>query len=122
MRRVRPFVVLLMSLAVCLQGHASVRVMDASCPMQHAQAAEGMHHHAGHMDADVGHVEVHADLHDGSTHHCPNHLGCDPVSSAMVAVQVLPVIQQPIAQAPAGATPAFHSYTAFFLWRPPART
>jgi hypothetical protein len=132
MRRVRPFVVLLMSLAVCLQGHAAMRMMDASCPMQHAHAAHTAHAAAAMPAHDAhGHDHHHdqgqtqesaSSADNASTHHCQSHLGCDPLSAGMITAQVFPVFRQPVAQAPAGATPAFHSYTAFLLWRPPARS
>jgi ABC-type Zn2+ transport system substrate-binding protein/surface adhesin len=120
MRRMRPFVVLLMSLAVCLQGHAGVRLMDASCPMWHAHDAQAMHEHEHHHDH--GQAPEASSSHDTGSPHCNGHLGCDPASAGLVAAQVFPVFRPLIEQSAAGIAPAFRSCTISLLWRPPAHS
>ena len=138
----RPLLVFLLSLGIVVQGYASVRVMDPSCAMQqHAsaqattepQGMQGMHdmdamhgmthHHAGHGDThptppahDAGHDEGSA----GHGAHCAGYLGCQLLNSAPVPMLALQVSRQLVQQPRQAAAPAFHSHTAFLLWRPPA--
>ena len=143
----RPLLVFLLSLGIAVQGYASVRVMDPSCGMQrHAaqaaaepQAMQGMqgmqgmhdmdamhgmeHHHAGHGETppvQPAHETGHDEDSTGHGAHCTGHLGCQLLNSAPIPMVALQVAQQALQQVPQAAAPAFHSYTAFLLWRPPA--
>jgi hypothetical protein len=139
MRHMRPLLVFLLSLGIVVQGYASVRLMDPSCVMQqHAsshpatepQAMQGMHdmdamhdmehHHPGHGAAPPAHDTSHDEDSTGHGAHCTGHLGCQLLNSALVPMVALQVARQPVQPAPQAADPAFHSYTAFLLWRPPA--
>jgi hypothetical protein len=139
MRGVRLFAACLLSLGVILQGYASVRVMDASCPLLQAthltsgpphRAHEG--HHAGMAHAGMDHPHTSQQSaglgqeHTGSDHgsghggQCQHGVGCQSVGAALPATGVVlmggPVVQQ------VRAEPAlsFHSFTPPLLARPPA--
>jgi hypothetical protein len=136
MRIARLFAVCLLSLGVAMQGYASVRVMDESCPMRHVQATQeaatahadhgmdaghdmaDMDHHQSQDAQESGHTDAPSAEH-GATH-CSGHLGCHMPGSALLPVQLIPVLRQFAQQAPPAATPAFHSHTSLLLWRPPA--
>jgi uncharacterized protein involved in copper resistance len=140
MRGARLFAVCLLSLGVILQGYASVRVMDASCPLlQAAQLVPGTSHAGHHAGMDHTAMEHSGMQHDtsqptaglGPEHTGPDHgpghggkcqhgVGCQSVGAAIPATGVVlmggPVVQHILA-APA---PSFHSFTPPLLARPPA--
>ena len=135
MRVARLFAVCLLSLGVAMQGYASVRPMDASCPMETVHVAQeptvahadhgmdashdmaGMsHHHSGGQESG----KQHAPAPGHSTTHCSDHLGCHAFGSALLPVQLTLVLRQFTQQASPAATVAFHSHIPLLLWRPPA--
>jgi hypothetical protein len=136
MRLARLFAVCLLSLGIVVQGHAGLRLMDPSCPMLHSSDAPqsavaahvghdmadmadmGMEHHHSHGAPESGLTDAPPTGHSAT--HCAGHPGCQPLGSALVPVQVALVFGQFARQMPPVAAPAFRSYDAFLLWRPPA--
>lgn len=121
-----------LSLGLVVQGYASVRAMDAGCPMRAAAAAgseAGMHHDmAGaqpHADdaANAGGAAHEDDCGDSgaAARHCGCVTGCQPASASM-APPLLPAALQWVLQPPARDAPAFRSHQSLRHWRPPAQT
>lgn len=119
-----------------MQGYASVRVMDASCPMEKVHPAQepadahadhgmdashdmaGMSHHLAHHGQEAAHPD--APVPGDSTTHCSDHMGCHAFGSAALPLQLTLVLEQFAQQAPPAASADFHSHTSLLLWRPPA--
>jgi hypothetical protein len=132
--------VCLLSLGIAVQGHASVRVMDTACPMQHAVAApeheeQGSMDHAQMHHASMEHADVDAaDLHPGAqinhSHtghdtagrgkHCQHDVGCQSAAPAIAATMIAVLVGTPAMQAPPAAALSFRSHIPPLLARPPA--
>jgi hypothetical protein len=132
MQLIRKFVVLLLGLAVVVQGHASVRVMDAGCAMGHAAPAgvpaqpapaQGMgHDHAQHHDT-AHHASDADDSSRASSHgqHCQHGAGCQSAGPAIPTMDIQLATSGRASQAQPAPLRAFHSFTPPLLTRPPAR-
>lgn len=133
MRVVRALLACLLSLGIIVQGHASVRALEASCPMMHPAAAGSFH---ADMSMSAHHAHVEHGAHDTAdtpqmehcltgepaddTRQCTCIADCQPAGSLPLAFARAPVSVRIVRQAPAFMAPAFHSHTAFRHWRPPA--
>ena len=131
----RLFVVWLLSLGVAVQGHASVRVMDASCPMQHPVAAtthagQGSVEHAHMHHADAAHATTNPGAgadhshpgHDPAGHgqHCQHDMGCHSAAPAVASTTITLMPTPPAMQTPAAPALSFRSHIPPLLARPPA--
>jgi hypothetical protein len=128
MRVVRLMLACLLGLGVAVQGYASLRVMDASCPMTHHGAnhlpdTQGAHSAHEHPDAVLTHDGHHGD-HGPAAEEvtpCACIAGCHLVNSAPLEFALLPAPMMVSRHASLPVEYAFRSHTVFRLWRPPAQ-
>ena len=128
----------MLSLAVAAQGYASVRAMEAECPMQVAAAdppagGHAMHHMQGMEGMDQGMAMEPAEDAGEPAHpedcggsgaaakHCGCVTGCQPASASM-ALPLVPASLPWMRQVPLDEAVSFRSHHSFRHWRPPAHT
>lgn len=119
MRASRVALYVLLSLGICLQGFAAVRV-DARCPMIQGDtsiAAEGRVAITAHMDC---HADSRSHDHNRSSKHCPAGMSCQSAAPAIISVFVAPLILRDSMLRYPDPEYRFRSHSSQLLWRPPA--
>lgn len=120
----------LLGLGVAFQGHTSVRVMDASCAMNHHMPSPVTEEqgdepgHAGHHSSVPAH-EIHQGEQCAAADdltHCACMAGCQSVNSLPLELALLSGPTMAFRPAPLVFEPAFRSQAVFRHWRPPARS
>lgn len=118
MRASRVVLYVLLSLGICLQGFAAVRV-DARCPMMQSETSMA----SEDLVAVTAHTDCHADSrshdHDRSSKHCPAGMSCQSAAPAIISAFVAPLIlRYPMLRYP-DPEYRFRSHSSRLLWRPP---
>jgi hypothetical protein len=123
----------LLGLGVAFQGQAGVRVVDASCGMNHhmpspvteEQGDEPGHSgHAGHHSGGLTHEVYQGEqcVAPDDLTHCACMSRCQSVNSLPLELAMLSGPTMAFRPAPQVLEPAFRSQAVFRHWRPPARS
>lgn len=122
MRWSRVLLAALLSLGICLQGYAAVRV-EVPCPLMQPHASM-----AGMSAEDTAGVMAHGDCepgphtpdHEQSGTSCPDCLSCQLSGASLPSLATVPLIIRAASPKPTDARLLFVTRSLLPLWRPPA--